>query len=293
MADMKQAIVACIDFMEEHLTDNITLDALSAHTGTSKYHLHRVFKALTGETLIDYMNARRLTRSINELVNTNMRMIDIAIEYGFDYEQSYIRAFKKMFGHTPLRVRKDHLPLVLKEKINRNDIFTIGNSLTYKPQFIWNPQFNLVGVKTKLMSKSGDKAANAAGQEFYFGKRLQVPNTVRSDDYYGYTDWSESDKGYVWYIPSVQVSSLSQVPEGMTGFTIPAHKYVTYRFIGFFHPSEISGRQVGRLLIQMYSRWISGSGYRFAAPFRFEYINGDVSNSEYCELAIYQPITDK
>lgn len=118
MKDLKETIIETVNYIEENLYNKISLDDISMHTGLSKYYLHRIFKSLTGQSIIEYVQGRKLTSSITELINSNMRIIDIALDYGFDYEQSYIRAFKKVFGYTPLKVRSDKtsLSLVLTEK---------------------------------------------------------------------------------------------------------------------------------------------------------------------------------
>jgi AraC family transcriptional regulator len=294
MKDLKEAIVSAIEYIEKNLYKKITLDDLADYTGVSKYYLHRIFKSLTEESIIDYAQGRKLTSSINELLNTNMRIIDIALNYGFDYEQSYIRAFKKFFGHTPLKLRSDKvsLSLIIKEKINTNDILSFENSITYNPQFVFKQKFNLVGIKHKILSKSGDKTANAFGREFFYNQKSKIRNQVNPEVYFGYTDWSENDVGIIYYIPSTQVINLEDIPDGMTGLAIPSHKYVVFKFVGFFRPDDINGRHVGRILVQMYSRWIFKSGYKFADTFRFEYIDNSMSKDNYCELYVYQPIKD-
>jgi AraC family transcriptional regulator len=294
MMVIKDVISTSINYIENNLYNRISLDDIASHTGVSKYHLHRMFKTLTDEQIMDYVQSRKLTSSINELIGTNMRIIDIAFNYGFDYEQSYIRAFKKKFGFTPLKVRSEQtaLKLDIKERINLNDILAIGNSVTYKPHFSFMQKFYLIGNKHKLMSKSGDKTANAFGRDFFYNHQSKVPNAINPHIYYGYTDWKDNSNGYIYYIPSVQVPNLSNIPEGMTGITIPAHKYVVFKFIGFFRPDEISGRHVGRLLVQLYSKWIFQSGYKSADKFRFEYIDTSMSKDNYCELYVCQPIID-
>lgn len=292
MKDLKEAIVSTIEYIEENLYNKISLDDISHNTGISKYYLHRIFKSLTGESVIEYVQSRKLTSSIDELLNTNMRIIDIALNYGFDYEQSYIRAFRKNFGCTPLKVRSDQtsLSLVIKEKINTKDILSLGNSIAYNPHFVFMQKFNLIGIKHKILSKSGDKTANVYGRDFFYNHKNRIVSAINPQVYFGYTDWSS--EGFIYYIPSVQVPDLSAIPEGMTGISIPAHKYVVFRFVGFFRPDDINGRHVGRLLVQMYSRWIFKSNYKFADTFRFEYIDTSVSKDNYCELYIYQPIED-
>mgnify|MGYP001060488468 CR=1 FL=1 len=292
MLDVKEIIYECINYIEDNIYEKISLDGISSHTGMSKYHLHRMFKSLTGESIMEYVQSRKLTSSIDQLTNTNKRIIDIAMDYGFDYEQSYIRAFKKKFGYTPLKVRADQISIIIKEKINMNDIFSVNNSVTYKPFFVFRQKFHLVGSRHKIMSKSGVKTANTYGRDFFYNHSHEISNAVSSQVYYGYTDWSSDNDGYIYYMPSLQVSDVKDVPGGMTGITIPAHKYVVFRFVGFFRPDEINGRQVGRLLVHLYSKWILKSGFKHADTFRFEYIDTDLSKDNYCELDIYQPIME-
>lgn len=292
MFDIKETIAACVDFTEANLDNKIALDDIALYCGLSKYHLHRMFKSLTGETLMEYVQSRKLSASINDLIHSNMRVIDIALNYGFDYEQSYIRAFRKKFGCTPQKVRSEQMSLRLTERINLSDIYALHNSAIYKPQFVFRQKSYLVGIRHKILKKTGDKTANRYGRDFFYNHRTKVPNAVNPQVYYGYTDWRGSNEGFIYYIPSVQVADLSVIPDGMCGIEVSAHKYVVFRFVGFFRPDEINGRQVGRLLVHMYSKWIYSSGFKFADKFRFEYIDSALSKDNYCELDIYQPIMD-
>lgn len=294
MMDTREAVELCVNYIEGNLYGKISLDDISENIGVSKFYLHRIFRALTGESIMEYVQLRKLTSSIDELISSNERIIDIALNYGFDYEQSYIRAFKKAFGCTPAKIRSDRttLRLEIKEKINMNDILSVGNSVTYRPYFSFMQKFDLIGIKHKLLSKSGDKTANGFGKDFFYNNKHRITNTVNPHVYFGYTEWGNNDSGFIYYIPSVQVTDLRNIPKGMVGISVPAHKYVIFRFVGFFSPDDISGRHVGRLLVQLYSKWIFKSGYKFADTFRFEYIDTSLSNDNYCELSVCQPIID-
>ena len=189
-----------------------------------------------------------------------------------------------------LKVKSDKssLSLVLTEKINSDDIFSLGNSITYTPSFIFKQKFNLIGIKHKILSKSGDKSANSYGRDFFYNHKNKISPIVNSNIYYGFTDWSSN--GFIFYIPSAEVSDLKEIPNGMSGISIPAHKYVVFRFVGFFRPDDLNGRHLGRLLVQLYRKWIFKSGYKFADTFRFEYIDNSMSKDNYCELYVYQLI---
>lgn len=293
MKNTKEIIAKCVDYIENNIAEKIILDDLAEDTGVSKYYLHRIFKSLTGESIIEYVQSRKLTSSINELISTNMKIIDIALEYGFDHEQSYIRAFKKKFGYTPLKVRRDQISIKIKEKINLEDVFSVYNSVIYQPFYVFKQKFYIVGNKYKILRRSGENTANTHGRDFFYNHKDKISNAVNPQVYFGYTNWSGYDDGYIYYVPSIQVPDLSLIPEGMIGISIPAHKYVVFRFVGFFRPEEIKGRQAGRLLVHLYRKWITNSGYKSADPFRFEYIDTGLSNDNYCELDIYQPIRER
>ncbi|HHW09397.1 MAG TPA: helix-turn-helix transcriptional regulator [Firmicutes bacterium] len=94
-----------IEYIEKNIKNNISLDDLAKASYMSKFHLSRVFQSITGYPPIEYARARKLTCSLNELIHTDRKISDIAQEYGFDHEQSYIRAFKRHFGMTPAQFR--------------------------------------------------------------------------------------------------------------------------------------------------------------------------------------------
>lgn len=96
-----ELIKNAVDCIELKINEPITLDGLSKELNLSKYHLLRLFKALTGKTLMEYVRGRKLTESLIELLNTRLKIIDIAMEYAFEYEQTYTRAFKGLFEFRP------------------------------------------------------------------------------------------------------------------------------------------------------------------------------------------------
>jgi len=92
--------------IEENLKGFINDDILADKFALSKGHLCRLFRFAFGRSLGTYIRSRKLSASIEDLMNTRDNIVDIALDYGFDYEQSYIRAFKREFGITPGGLRK-------------------------------------------------------------------------------------------------------------------------------------------------------------------------------------------
>jgi AraC family transcriptional regulator len=89
-----------IDYIEEHIKDEIAPESLATMTGYSPYHFYRVFQKYTGYTLMDYVVKRRLQYALHELVN-GKKVIQIAMDYGFETHAGFTKAFKKCFGSPP------------------------------------------------------------------------------------------------------------------------------------------------------------------------------------------------
>lgn len=289
----RKIIEDVITFIEDNLKSKIKLDDIAVNCNISKYHLHRLFKSLTGENLMDYVIARKMSSSVEDLLSSDFRIIDIANEYGFDYEQNYIRSFKKAFNRTPLKVRNTIQGVRVKEKISIDEILAAGNAITYKPQFIVKPAFQITGTKHKMLLIDDATKANRLGRKFFYEEKNNIINIINPNIYIGYTDWSSNQYGYNYYIPSAITSKDKTVPEGMVSLLIPNHKYVVFRFTGFFAPDDVTRSHIGALLTYMYEKWIFQAGYEFADAFRFEYMDGNIVKDDYCELDIYQPIREK
>jgi AraC-like DNA-binding protein len=104
--EYEKATQKTLNFIEQHLTDNIQLQSLSKHAGYSKFHLHRIFKKMIGKSVVEYVRERRITQAAKDLITTDQRVIDIALQYRFGSQESFTRAFKKVYDMTPGRYRK-------------------------------------------------------------------------------------------------------------------------------------------------------------------------------------------
>lgn len=103
----KDVILKVIDFIEENLTyDDLDLDKISDIARYSKFHLHRMFSDIVGCTIHQYIQKRRLTEAARQLVYTDNSIIDIAFISGYETQQSFTLAFKKLYQESPQVYRK-------------------------------------------------------------------------------------------------------------------------------------------------------------------------------------------
>jgi AraC family transcriptional regulator len=92
--------------IEEGIGKGIYSGILAERYALSERHLRRVFKFAFKQSLGGYIRSRRLKASLDDLLKTDSNILDIALKYGFCYEQSYRNAFKREFRMTPGAFRK-------------------------------------------------------------------------------------------------------------------------------------------------------------------------------------------
>lgn len=107
-----------IDYVEDHLHTSLEIDEIARAAMSSKYHFQRMFHALTGFTVSEYVRNRRLTLAAEELVLTDRKVIDIALQYGYESPEAFARAFQRMHGVTPLAARKEGVRLKAFSRIS-------------------------------------------------------------------------------------------------------------------------------------------------------------------------------
>ena len=116
------AIRTAIDYMEKHLTDDISAQDVAGQVHLSPFFLQRGFSLMTGYGIGEYLRNRRLYLAALDLQRTDEKVIDIALRYGYETPESFSKAFSRFHGATPLRVRSGasitvFLPLTIKLSI--------------------------------------------------------------------------------------------------------------------------------------------------------------------------------
>jgi len=100
-----KSILKAQNFIHANMDKSISVDTLAEHVGISKYHFHRIFYGMTGETVQQYARRVRLVRGAYIIMSNNKPIIDVAFESGYETHESFTRAFKSRFGITPNKFR--------------------------------------------------------------------------------------------------------------------------------------------------------------------------------------------
>lgn len=104
--NMLERMNATIEYIEEHLLEELHLPTIAKVAGTSESEIQKTFYALTGISIVEYIRRRRLTLAGFELLKKEKSVLEIASDYGYTSPDSFTRAFRQMHGTTPSAVKK-------------------------------------------------------------------------------------------------------------------------------------------------------------------------------------------
>ena len=179
-----------IDTVEENLTNKIEYKELAKIVGTSAYTLQRIFAFLTGITLTDYIRKRRLSRAAEELLSSDIKIIDLALKYQYDSPVSFSNSFKKMNGISPKLLRKSNETIKIFPKIEFKP--TIETIEELECRTIKLDKQTLYGITTGVIKREDNKAIqklfeksrkekildfiinNSDGKELYYGLSIDI-----------------------------------------------------------------------------------------------------------------------
>ena len=249
-----------IDYIEANLDETIELSEVSKVGGISHWHFQRIFKALTGETLKTYVRSRRLANSLERLLATDMRILDIAMRAGFESQEAFTRAFKKAFGMTPNEYRRlgDKSLFLRKVQFDEDYIRHINENVSLEPDVYDQPTMTLVGQRTYFYSVDSEK--NNIGERLpplwaAFLPRLEQIEQVVAGKCYGVVEQTAEDSELLQYHAAIEVPDHVRPPEGMVGVQVPPATYAR-----FAHRGE--AKNIDRTVNYIYSTWLPQSGKR-------------------------------
>ncbi|MDR1687173.1 MAG: AraC family transcriptional regulator [Clostridiales bacterium] len=111
-----EAAQKTLEYIEEHISDDVSIEDLAEIAALSPFYYQRLFSRLVKKPVREYIKLRRLARACGALRETNSRIIDIALEFGFCCHETFARSFKDTYGITPMQYRKQVIGVTHFEK---------------------------------------------------------------------------------------------------------------------------------------------------------------------------------
>jgi AraC family transcriptional regulator len=150
-----------IDYMEENLFHTLSLKSVAKHVHVSAWHFHRLFGIVAGEQAAMYIRKRRLSIAALKLLESDKRIIEIAVELGFSSHESFTRSFKQITGITPEQYRKlgittFHYPML---SFTENELFSAVSMLPApEVRIVSFSKLQVAGLRLKGLSISSSSS---------------------------------------------------------------------------------------------------------------------------------------
>ncbi|OPJ64785.1 AraC family transcriptional regulator [Clostridium oryzae] len=235
MDNNTQVIRFLIEYIEEHITEEINLDRLAVATGYSQYHLHRMFSGIVGFPLHHYIKRRQLTEAAKSLIFTENQIIQIALDAGYESQQAFSLAFKNMYKLTPQKFRLKHQFHPIQLKFEVSGILTnLKGDRIMDIEMIEKEEITLVGFKAN--TKKGFFVIPRLWHKLH-KEKSRIKNRVDLDYVVGINDYSNEsilkEKYPTFeYYAAVEVSKPEEIASDMSVLTLAAGKYVVFIYHG-------------------------------------------------------------
>lgn len=145
---MLERLNQAMEHIERHLGRSVDVAELARAAATSEYHLRRMFSALAGMPLSEYVRRRRLTVAGAEVLARRDSLLEIAVRYGYGSGEAFARAFRAMHGVGPGEARRVGAPLVSQPRLAFR--LTVEGSRSMRYRVVDKPAFTVVGPKARV-----------------------------------------------------------------------------------------------------------------------------------------------
>jgi AraC family transcriptional regulator len=282
--------------IENNIKNNISTAFLCKKYNISNSYLRSLFNFAFNQPIAAYIRSRRLAASLNDILENDVNILDVADEYGFEYQQSYIRAFKREFGMTPGDLRKTGQIIKIKPPLHLfNENKLDDDSVLFGPDIVLVPAFHFIGKSHMIPFEETTEMAPQAAKQFWENERDQIKGVINSSVYIGLTRNINIEKKYAEYIPSLQVKNLKNIPHGFCGDTFNTSMCAKFRYIGQHHYYDIN-KNVASRLFDAIIRFAENehSKYKLSNDkISFEMVDIKRYDGTYCQMEWYTPFSEK
>ncbi|RZI93999.1 MAG: AraC family transcriptional regulator [Microbacterium sp.] len=225
-----------VDHIDDHLTEDIDIARLARDLGTTEYHLRRMFSALAGLPLSEYVRRRRMTVAVADVLGDD-DLLTIAVRYGYGSTEAFARAFRAVHGAGPGDVRRDGGPLRTHTRLRFR--LTVEGNTTMHTRLTDKPAFRLIGhaARVPLIHEGANPhiQAHIAALPAAEHERLKALSSIEprgllqvsADVSPDYTEGSE-----LTYLHGVAVDRDAETPGDLDVIDVAAGTWAVFRVEG-------------------------------------------------------------
>ncbi len=275
-----------INYMEEHLEEGIELEKVAEIACCSAFHFQRMFSYIANIPLSEYIRRRKMTRAAFDLQTKEIRIIDIALKYGYNSPTAFTRAFKSVHGVSPSEAKSNGKKLKAFPPITFK--LSIKGDVEMNYRIEKKDAFRIVGVKEqyKINIEENLEVIPKFWQNTFGSGIISKIASLMSKEPYGLLGVSScmNGKNFDYYIA---VASDKEIPDGMYEYHVPKCTWAIFESVGPL-PEALQNLQK-----RIITEWLPTSGYEYAnAPDIEVYTEGNQQSEDYkCE--VWLPIIKK
>lgn len=238
-----EEIQMTVDYIEEHLSEQIKIENLAKLASLSPFYYQRLFSRLVKRPVNEYIKLRRLAKASEALLNHNKRILDIALDFGFSSHETLTRAFKDTFGMTPDEYRTNPVrlnnfvkpQLLLNYTLVDENVPLIADDIVLEitRRQVSSPQF-FIGLTAEepinQMPGSGETGIDTLGRlwDTFHENKSTISKLKTDGDELGVA-YAGTKEGYYRYFAGAEAVS-GNPPEGCTVWKLPAGDYIVCKF---------------------------------------------------------------
>ncbi len=267
---MQLIVQKIVDTIEANL-ESISLDDLAQSLNYSIFYLQRLFALETGIGLKTYIRLRRLSRAAFELKESEQRVIDIALKYGYETPESFTKSYKQQHNQAPSRTRLDNQPLHIYPMYRHEPSRKRENMM--KVRIETREAFVICGTKYEMSIENNENLKVIPGlwdelNESGLDQVLFEMNDGSINGIVGVCVPKDESKMEYW-IGTVTQNEMS----GYDVLHVPAARFAVFEAKGPLPEAIQTAWQ------EIMNDWIPTSGYQIDGEFDFEmYPNEDPSS---------------
>ncbi|MFD9882781.1 GyrI-like domain-containing protein [Streptomyces alboflavus] len=256
---MLERLNQSLEYIERRLDQDVDVAEVARIAATSEYHPRRMFSALAGMPLSEYVRRRRLTVAGGEVLAGRESLLDIAVHYGYGSGEAFARAFRAMHGVGPGEARRTGAALVSQPRLTFR--LTVEGSSSMRYRVVDKPDFSVVGLKTRVpLVHSGP---NQAIIDFVRGiapATLEGLEKLSDQEPHGVVaicddlDPSRAEGTELDYYQGVVTSAAA--PDGTTVLPVPAGTWAVFTTSG---PAPQAIQELWR---DVFTQWFPSNPYR-------------------------------
>lgn len=266
--DWVRTVNTAIDYMEDHLTEDVTLSDVAGAVYLSVFHFQRAFSLLTDMSPAEYLRKRRLSQAGAELMKGEEKVIDVAARYGYDSPESFTKAFTRFHGVTPMQARKGS-PIQFMNRFTVRITIEGGCIMEYTIEK-WEAMELLMHAKD-FHAETGEAEIPKFWDEYYADEACRnIPG------YLGVCAQNKTGGDVFRYGIGCKATDVAGVPEGFERIRLPAYTWAVFKCVGPA-PGAIQA-----MWERIYREWLPVSGYELIPDYEIEnYLPGDPASRDY------------